>query len=131
MDTKGTSLTVDMSMASAPTVEAFLRFMYTGDIQDIDPFELLPLAHHYQMRPLLYTCGHTLLEHLSVSNAVAIVQALRTFRHEDNELELVWEHLVHRIQQDGQLLRQVLEQCVQRVWREVRPPLAEAVPRSP
>merc|ERR1712187_1057223 len=94
------------------TVEALLRFMYTGrESANSDPGEMLSLAHLYGLPALVGVSSTRLASQVSASNAVAAVRALRAYRS-DSAVADAWATLLSRIQgiitSDTSLLEEVM-----------------------
>eukprot|EP00927_Polykrikos_kofoidii_P005792 TRINITY_DN12304_c0_g2_i1.p1 TRINITY_DN12304_c0_g2~~TRINITY_DN12304_c0_g2_i1.p1 ORF type:complete len:563 (+),score=71.31 TRINITY_DN12304_c0_g2_i1:211-1689(+) len=98
--------------APSETVEALMRFIYTGDEGDTtDPGEMLRLAHLYGL-PALVRCSATrLASQLSAGNAVLSVRALRPYR-EHFACEAAWQMMLANVQsllvEDGSMLEEML-----------------------
>jgi len=77
--------TVDMPDVEGATIDAFLRFLYTGalpggDSQQLDLCKaLLPLAKKYEVTALTDHCSDKLKTELKVDNAAALLQMADTF----------------------------------------------------
>eukprot|EP00929_Paragymnodinium_shiwhaense_P010783 TRINITY_DN11574_c0_g2_i1.p1 TRINITY_DN11574_c0_g2~~TRINITY_DN11574_c0_g2_i1.p1 ORF type:complete len:537 (+),score=90.82 TRINITY_DN11574_c0_g2_i1:42-1652(+) len=102
-------LTVD---APSKTVEALLKFMYTGDEGDTEePGEMLRLAHLYGLQTLVRGSAIRLATTLSRENAVTSVRALRPYR-DNPACEAAWQMLMANVQSllvgDGRVLEEVL-----------------------
>jgi len=98
--------------APAEIVEALLRFMYTGDNCDnIDPGEMLRLAHLYGLPALVRGSAARLANRLSRENAVSLVRALRPYK-DHPACEAAWRTMLANVQSlvagDGRLLEEVL-----------------------
>eukprot|EP00747_Dinoflagellata_sp_TGD_P071516 gnl/TRDRNA2_/TRDRNA2_157071_c0_seq2.p1 gnl/TRDRNA2_/TRDRNA2_157071_c0~~gnl/TRDRNA2_/TRDRNA2_157071_c0_seq2.p1 ORF type:complete len:361 (+),score=48.14 gnl/TRDRNA2_/TRDRNA2_157071_c0_seq2:87-1169(+) len=98
--------------APAESVEALLRFMYTGYEGDTtDPGEMLRLAHLYELPALVKSSASRIAQTLTPANAVLSVRALRSYR-DHPAVQPAWQMLLSNIQalmaNDPLLLQEVL-----------------------
>lgn len=85
--------------APEETVEALLRFAYTGYDKNIpDPAEMLKLAHAFGLLPLVQTCAHLMASGVSKENAVESIRALRPYK-EQRACESAWRLLLANLRE--------------------------------
>lgn len=98
-------LTIDD--AEPETVEAMLRYMYVGEVEEDCQFtDLLALADRYEVDGLVKICADAILQTVSSDTVVGSLCALRTHLCSDVVQE-AYEKLLLSIQNDRQLLREV------------------------
>lgn len=79
------------------SVEAFLEFLYTGDLRgSANHSEVLKLAHRNEQSELVEYCAWALVEFACPENICEVVRSLRVFKLE-KEVVVAWNHLHTRI----------------------------------
>ena len=66
---------------------------------NVDPTELLPLAHRYELSELVARCANAMLKQVSVENVVQIVQTMCIFKDHE-EVKTLWSRLVTLVRED-------------------------------
>jgi len=85
--------------ASASSLEAVLRFLYTGCDETLpDPGEILKLAHHYGLPSLVRTSAMRLALVVNKANAVDCVRALRPYK-ENEDCQAAWNLMLRNLRE--------------------------------
>jgi hypothetical protein len=97
--------------AEADAVEALVRYLYTGAVDDaVDPASLLALAHRFEIGGLLRQCAAAIVWDLTEENVARSVAALRPFK-DDVFVQEYWKALVDRLGKDRAVLEAHLVNC--------------------
>ena len=77
---------VEIKDTESNIVEEFLRFLYTGEVENLDKIymPLFQLAHTYLVEDLKTKCEHFIVRHLDVNNVLEMYVFAKTY-----ELRLV------------------------------------------
>ena len=100
--------TIEIGTFSNKTVEACLCFVYTGTLHDQDALEVLPMAHMYQIAPLVIRCYELLVQNLNERNILQTFIAMEKFRG-GREVDLLFQDMTHRVMSDRGLLAPLVE----------------------
>ena len=100
--------TIEIGTFSNKTVEACLCFVYTGTLRDQDALEVLPMAHMYQIAPLVIRCYELLVQNLNERNILQMFIAMEKFRG-GLEVDLLFQDMTHRVMSDRGLLAPLVE----------------------
>ena len=102
--------TISIQDAELDTVEALVRYAYTGEVDANCVASLLPLAHRYELSKLVGLCAQVMYEEMTPGNGVSYVSLLNTFiQHE--EVAAIWPRAVDKVRSNREfndvLLRSV------------------------
>mmetsp|Transcript_73715 Transcript_73715/g.146125 ORF Transcript_73715/g.146125 Transcript_73715/m.146125 type:complete len:343 (+) Transcript_73715:80-1108(+) len=102
---------MDINEATADDVEAMLRFIYTGDLNNgsANASSLLLLAHRYDVKGLVQRCGDHILDALSKDVVTDVVRCLRALR-QDAEIQPLWKTVLDRVFDDRELFEAAMEE---------------------
>mmetsp|Transcript_90769 Transcript_90769/g.252508 ORF Transcript_90769/g.252508 Transcript_90769/m.252508 type:complete len:234 (-) Transcript_90769:88-789(-) len=88
-------------------VEAFLAFIYTGNLPDgANPAEVLKLAHRYDQEELVEICASAAVDAVCPTSVRGVVQVLRMLK-ENPAVAVAWQRLSDKIA-TGSELREAL-----------------------
>lgn len=100
--------TIRIDDAAHMSVEAFIQFLYTGDLADgVDLAEVLKLAHRYQQDDLVKICAESMLKALNEDTVCETVRCLRLMRQTPS-VAAAWQELEGKIRDVPELRTAVL-----------------------
>lgn len=107
--TEGNTRRIQINNAEPPTVDVFLKYVYTGEleVEDVDDAAVIILADFYQAQALLIACAEVAVNTMTPDTVSPIVRALRCTR-EGNDAKHVWDAIVSKCGQDASLLSAAL-----------------------
>eukprot|EP00928_Gymnodinium_smaydae_P043609 TRINITY_DN29181_c0_g1_i1.p1 TRINITY_DN29181_c0_g1~~TRINITY_DN29181_c0_g1_i1.p1 ORF type:complete len:390 (-),score=65.36 TRINITY_DN29181_c0_g1_i1:358-1377(-) len=109
---EGSEQKIEIKDASPQVVEAFLRFMYTGDLK-VSPSdkaqlaEVLALANLYQVKELIALTSLWLVEDVTIYNVRDVTNGLRSLA-DVAEAAPAWRSLLEQLRDDVSLLDAVV-----------------------
>ena len=108
---EGNSRVVSIPRSPARIVEMLLKFMYDGEfLASVDDcLELLVLADQHQVNGLIAMCCECFIHSFSKEAAISILRVLQPRRHVP-AVARTWEMLAVQLENDGRMLRAVLDQ---------------------
>lgn len=95
--------TIRIGDAEPAVVDAMLRYVYTGKLEDADLAALLPLAHRYEIPDLVGLCVRTMLKEISAESVAKVISLVNTFS-EHKEVAPLWPQLLEQVKKDPALL---------------------------
>lgn len=96
--------------ATVESVEALLKFLYTGIVRrDTDVADLLPLAHRLQVNGLVEFCAEQLVKNADADCISSTIATLRPFR-DDEVVRLYWQKLADKVSGNRCLVMALMSQ---------------------
>merc|ERR1712008_178886 len=87
---------IEIKDAEPVAVEAFLKYIYNGVLEEDHAAAVLPMAHRYEVKELVGICAHSMLNSINQQKMVDFVSSLNLFI-EHQGFFAVWPSFVEKV----------------------------------